>query len=1409
MKGALLSLACLLSVHSFLHAQKRCGADDAVNNLRAGSPGYDAQMAAWKNNILQFAQQAQQSDGSRGQLYTIPIVFHIILSNQSQINAVKNQINNQLVTLNEDFRSQNADVSTVRSIFQSLISDIEIEFCLAVRDPNGNGAVGYTETVTTHAAWDPDTEGDDMKYTANGGHNAWNPSKYINVWVVDIAGSQFAGVAGYAYIGGSGIHGQPVDGIVLDYQLGFGSNNRSLSHEMGHYFGLYHTWGNSGGCSDDDGISDTPESSTANYGCDYTTNSCNTGTGDLPDQIENFMDYSDCPAMFTTQQKNVMRAVLTGVRASLVTNNLGCQGVNVAPVANFSAASTTVCQGASVAFTDNSQNLPTSWLWTFQGGTPPSSTQQNPTVTYSTPGTFNVTLTATNAIGSDTETKTGYITVQSGSIGTILSNDFEGTFPGSWTVSNPDNGITWEAVTVAGSTPGSKAARVNIYNYATVGARDGLISPVIDLSNKSQLSLTFNYAHRRYSSNEHDSLIVYISTNGGTSYSRIYANAEDNATGANFATGSLTTSDFVPASSADWCTASATGVTCPVVNLDAYSGQANVRLKFEIYNDYGNNIYVDNISLTGCIANLSAPVANFTADKTSGCGSVTVVFTDQSTNTPTSWSWQFTGGTPSTSTQQNPTVSYSSPGTYSVTLTVSNVNGSDGETKTGYITVYPNPSTAASTVDASCPDVNNGSVDLTVIGGNSPFTYSWSNGAAVQDLSGLSAGTYTVTVTDANGCTATRSATIITGAAVQLSGSVQDDTGGAGVGTISLTVSNGTAPFTYQWSNGGSSATINGLTAGNYFVTVTDANGCSATGTYTVNNVGAQPVANFSAIPTTGCAGFTVNFSDLSTNTPTSWSWQFTGGTPSSSTQKNPTVTYNTAGTYSVSLTATNVSGSNTKTVNGYITVFEKPIVTVVSTQNDAGGCTGAIDIGVSEGSSPYTYQWSSAQSSQDITDLCAANYTVTVTDANGCTATAGASILAPVIISGSIVTETSIPVPTVTVNLTGQLNQTVVTQSNSLYEFSLAAGGNYTITPSKNNDVAEDNGVTTLDILLTQRHILLMQPLTSPYKIIAADVNASGSVTSLDLVMIRSLILHNITSFTDGNLWEFVKSDFVFSNASNPFPFVSARSYTNAIGNYTSQNFIGIKLGDVNNSWDANVSKTGTAGEVQFLMENYNALPGDEITMPVRVRDFDSITGYQFTLSWNQDVLQYEGAISQSLTNYFGENETSAGMLIAMWYSETTEPFTLNDDAVVFEIQFKVVGNNGSFSEVKIGSELALSEAYNENFDLLAIVPTNGVVNVGTVSAPGLVVGDDDWTYSIYPNPLTDALNISVNAGKDIEIKLMLYTAVGQKLEEQVLFGAAGLSALFDMNRYKQGIYFLKMETGGKTVVSRVVKVD
>ncbi|HXH20239.1 MAG TPA: hypothetical protein VNJ07_14275, partial [Chitinophagales bacterium] len=176
------------------------------------------------------------------------------------------------------------------------------------------------------------------------------------------------------------------------------------------------------------------------------------------------------------------------------------------------------------------------------------------------------------------------------------------------------------------------------------------------------------------------------------------------------------------------------------------------------------------------------------------------------------------------------------------------------------------------------------------------------------------------------------------------------------------------------------------------------------------------------------------------------------------------------------------------------------------------------------------------------------------------------------VTISGSIATEMGTPVPGVQVHLSGFDTVSFVTSPDGIYSFNVNLNESYVVAPFKNNDSIPHAGITTFDLVLMQRHILQIAPLSTPYKVIAADVNGSGTITTLDIVLTRALILNNATAFPNGRLWEFVSSGFIFPDPQHPFPFERTISCNNILQPLTQRNFIAIKLGDVNNSWDSGV---------------------------------------------------------------------------------------------------------------------------------------------------------------------------------------------------------------------------------------------
>gem|GEM_PF-1972442 len=340
---------------------------------------------------------------------------------------------------------------------------------------------------------------------------------------------------------------------------------------------------------------------------------------------------------------------------------------------------------------------------------------------------------------------------------------------------------------------------------------------------------------------------------------------------------------------------------------------------------------------------------------------------------PYSYSWS-NGGTGSS-------ISGLSAGNYSVTVTDANGCTASASATVGQPAAAL--SASASATNATCNGSATGAVDLTVSGGTPSYSYAWSNGASSQDLNAVSAGSYSVTVTDANGCTATASAVVAQPSAISLSTSTIAATCGAADGSVNLTVSGGNAPYTFAWSNGSSSEDITNVTSGSYSVTVTDASGCSS---ITSASVGQTSNLSASASSTSalcfGSADGSVSVSLTGGTAPFIYQWS-NGGTTAN-------VNGLSAGNYSVSVIDANGCSSSASTTVGQPSALSVSVTSVDATCETADGSATA---SVSGGTTPYAYSWSNGSSSATASGLAAGSYSVSVTDANGCSASGSATI--------------------------------------------------------------------------------------------------------------------------------------------------------------------------------------------------------------------------------------------------------------------------------------------------------------------------------------------------------------------------------------------------------------------------------
>jgi len=339
----------------------------------------------------------------------------------------------------------------------------------------------------------------------------------------------------------------------------------------------------------------------------------------------------------------------------------------------------------------------------------------------------------------------------------------------------------------------------------------------------------------------------------------------------------------------------------------------------------------------------------------------------------------FTNGTTTSS------ITTLTAGNYSVT-----VEDQNGCTETATYTVTEPSAILLTTqvTNVDCNGVSTGAIDLTVSGGTPTYTYLWSNGATTEDLSGLAAGAYTVTVTDANNCTESITATVTEPAALAIQATiVSASCNGVGDGDIFITVTGGTGNYTYAWNNGATTQNLVNVGAGTYVLNVTDANGCTATGTYTIT----EPVVVTSTLTVTDvvCFGESTGSVDL---TPAGGSAPYTFLWSNFSTSED--LTGVPAGTYVVVITDANGCQAVDTAV-----VAENPELVLTATVTNVtcfGADNGSILVAASGGVAPYTYIWSTGGTTDFEQNLAPGTYTVTVTDDAGCTVEGTYTITGP-----------------------------------------------------------------------------------------------------------------------------------------------------------------------------------------------------------------------------------------------------------------------------------------------------------------------------------------------------------------------------------------------------------------------------
>lgn len=435
------------------------------------------------------------------------------------------------------------------------------------------------------------------------------------------------------------------------------------------------------------------------------------------------------------------------------------------------------------------------------------------------------------------------------------------------------------------------------------------------------------------------------------------------------------------------------------------------------------------------------------------------------------------------------------------------------------------------------------------------------------------------------------------------------------------------------------------------------------------------------------------------------------------------TITVTPTATTTYTVTVTDANGC-TGTAEATITVNPAPVAAITG---NAPLCSGAPVILTASGGGDY--EWSTTETTAAIVVSAAGTYTVTVTDANGCTAVASEVVTAvpDVTISGNLHTKNNIPIADASVDLSGDATATFFpTLADGDYMFGSVPGcSDVTVTPSKNGPVSDC--ISVLDMQAILKHITSSMVLPTPYCIISADVNNSGSINALDLGQIKNVILGTTSTFPNSDSWTFVDANYVL-DPFNPFStgWPESVSFTNLTADGTAD-FVGVEMGNVIGCPDPNAPAL-----FDQSVGNFSGAQNSTVSVPVTVTNFNGVAGFQFSVSWDPAVATLNGVSGFALTDLnaasFNLLNLSSGQLSVVWLDGSLTGQTLANGATLFNLNFTLIGSPGSSTALQFTNTPTIKEAVNPLCQPFGIGTTDGSLTV--LNCSGVITGESVVCY-------------------------------------------------------------------------------
>ena len=421
---------------------------------------------------------------------------------------------------------------------------------------------------------------------------------------------------------------------------------------------------------------------------------------------------------------------------------------------------------------------------------------------------------------------------------------------------------------------------------------------------------------------------------------------------------------------------------------------------------------------------------------------------------------------------------------------------------------------------------------------------------------------------------------------------------------------------------------------------------------------------------------------------------------------------------------------------------------------------------------------------------------TIVITDNAGVCNEGDGSILA-----GDVLTEDiqSVEQTAVSINAPGHVFPTYVTTQNGQYHFDhLILPSQFSVHAERND--AHRNGVSTLDLVKIQKHLLGIELMNSPYDLIAADANNSQNVSAIDLVELRKLILGIYTELPANKSWRFVDKSFQFADETNPWPFSESISMDGIYGNEMDKDFVAIKVGDVNNTVKANAAQVlprNGNGVVNLIADNRTVNAGEMVDVAIRSTDFVGIEGYQFTLQANG--LEFRGVESGLLTMTDENMGVFGNTLTTSWYKIGGVSATSSD--VLFTLHFQATVAGQLSEMISLNSRVTEAEAYNTSADIKDL----------KLNFRGTEVGAEFALYQNEPNPFKGNTTIGYDLPAAGKATLSIFDVTGKVLvvKEQESVKGYNTISVSSKDIPSVGVLYYRLDASEYTATKKMIIIE